>query len=561
MEKHSILSQRNPYLNFLRLAQWFADIRWKIDMSFLEEFDRAVWDLDMAIYAEFAWLDTIRGKLPDSLKKRYGDETPKNYDTIVNDFMESDTPSIRALRRIIYDSKIAFPLWYWDWLVDREDNIQSIMLWIHPQHEVMDYIQESLSSKNPEQFIALNYGAGNGQVMHDIHKAQSHSIIRSLWKMKRWNMVGLADKIYFPLSWVLESFYKGADIEVWAEIARFFMTQIQYDVQEHRFREWSASHPLQKDLRNLRIFLEQNPAVFSAKIKNGTYLADDEFDGDRNQIIPLTQKAQKLLKQYFKEPGKFIQQYFGDDFRGDAIVEQAPIFMRNIYIGDFSEVDQKFPVKEIFHYISSVRWTSHIDNEPYKKLIASSLVKLAPGWLMIDDGIRRSYTAEIRTKEVLEIFQDRELSKSIHAYIIRDALWNIISVLFEKGIFDKNTGIYMFRSADDIMKHVVLSENSIERIDSYASHEEFIKTLPIQSSVRDRVMRKLLISIERDAAYYPTISSMIDVVQYIQYTVDSTKEYTELDIDNITQKCLEIILPIQIKYKTKVLSILDTELP
>ncbi len=557
MEKASLVTQRNPYLNFLRLAQWFADIRSKIDVSFLEEFDTAVWDLDKAIYAEFAWLDAIKWKFPDSLKKRHGDESPKNYDTIVNDFMESDNPSIRAIRRIIYDSKIAFPLWYGDWLVDREDNVQSTMLWIHPQHEVMDYIQESLLSKNSEQFIALNYWAGNGQVMHDIHKAQSHSVIRSQRKMKRWNMVWLADKIYFPLSWLLENFYQGADIEVWAELARFFMTQIQYDVQEHRFREWKASHPLQKNLRNLRIFLENNSTLFSRKIQNGAYLADDEFDGDRNQLISLSRKAQKLLEQYFQEPEKFIQQYFWENFRGDAIVEQAPIFMRNIYIGDFSEVDAKFPVKETFHYISSVRWTSHIDNEPYKKLIASSLAKIAPGWLMIDDGVRRSYTAEIRTKEVLDIFQDRELSKSIYAYIIRDAGWNIISVLFEKGIFDKHVWTYHFRSVDDIMKHIVLPENSIERIDSYSTHEEFIKTLPIQSSVRDRVMRELLTSIERDDAYYPTISSMIEVVQYIQYAADNTKQYTDLDIKNIAQKCLEIILPIQIKYKTKVLSILN----
>ena len=530
-------------LFFLRPRDAFIDMRirinehlshqWWAQKELLETFDSAIDAIERDAYTMMlAWVEIFEHKMTSQ------------YDAILYNIMTSDSAPIRTIRKILIQAGIAYPLWYGDWDVDRSTETYWKMTGTRSPNDLIQEIEWYYIEKNiwvPKNgFISMNLGAGNGQSMHEQRK---HYIDRKEYSdVPKWHFIGMADKIYFPLSRLIQNFWKG-DEKIGEEISRFFMTQTQYAVQSFRTEHPDSFHQLQKDLRGLRDFIIENRSLFTIAIEDGAYRADDEF-ADRSKQIWLSPEAQIYIREFSSQPEVFFATYFDADFHGDAISERAPIYMQNIFIWDFSQIDKKFAWDDIFHFVSSIRGTSHVDNLAYEQLMISAWKKLAPGGYFVDDGIRRSYTREIRIWEVQSALCQSE--KNLRAYIVKDSGWKILSVIFEKGIWPDANGEYIFRSADRYKEFILLEWYTISLLHSNFSSKWRADIIGDQKvRIRDLVLRQILKETRKDknnmGSYYRMLPYLDGVQKAIDITLSEIWQQNFYDIKAIAEKALKEI--------------------
>lgn len=73
----------------------------------------------------------------------------------------------------------------------------------------------------------------------------------------------------------------------------------------------------------------------------------------------------------------------------------------------------------MFNLVTSVKGTSHLDGEEYLSLITKACKRLRAGGMLIDDGIRRSYTLELRWDEVHRL--EKTLGDEYRVSIIQES--------------------------------------------------------------------------------------------------------------------------------------------
>lgn len=120
-------------------------------------------------------------------------------------------------------------------------------------------------------------------------------------------------------------------------------------------------------------------------------------------------------------------------------------------LGDFIEMDDKFP-EGMFLYIDASRSDSHETNDEFKKDIHRSLKLLAPGGVLLTEGIVASHDRTPRFQEIWEIFDDNPaLKRQFNVEVVLDEDTNhpkaiMIQKRHENGYLDENDKRQVFDS-------------------------------------------------------------------------------------------------------------------
>lgn len=119
------------------------------------------------------------------------------------------------------------------------------------------------------------------------------------------------------------------------------------------------------------------------------------------------------------------------------VLENIKIPYKKIFISDFTNyftnVKQlNLKTKDLSsHLILGIRSISHLNNKDYKQFIENCIEhKLDTTWVILDDWICRSYSAEMRINELFEIKE--KFSENINIYVIISSNNKIKSVIIEK---------------------------------------------------------------------------------------------------------------------------------
>lgn len=442
------------------------------------------------------------------------------FHTLVTELMDDsvNNPFIGDLRRILILSDIAEWLPDPDWEVDRDDVAHSISLGIRSQKDMTRMISQRIRNHqwrivDIKKFLAVSYGPGNGKNMIELQTNSDPASVKMVWEevlpdsttvQDAWDFVWVCNKFYFPIIWLVEKFLRKPELVANKTLCHFLVTQIQYLCKAKKL-------PKKYILSTGKINIETLPQLLTDKevvsllipnelLEKWEYRYDGEFADGKN-LRHIDDTFAELLRKYKEHPDSFIQDIFTPDFQWKKLLEQAPFYFRNIYVADFSEIDTLFPDKQIIHYGSSVRWTSHVDNDIYKKVISDTVRRIAPGGIYIDDGIRRSYSREIRIDEVNEVLQ-KYRDPTLRAYLIRNNDSSIVSVIFERGIENIDWSIDFFPRAD--LEWNLLEGCSLEQVWDSNQFQIWHRV----QSIRNTVMRVVLWPYRNEDQYYTLLQNL-----------------------------------------------------
>ena len=473
------------------------------------------WEELRVAIAEFRRLVNEKKRGFDRLIQASGGEnTGKNYVWARLQVQKDDPPCIHTLKKILQKHGIAVALFMGDWLVTRDGkaqaeacgtrrfaDIQTYMTqWYHKHWLINDKKYAYRPSEHPDRpngsgwkFVHLSNWCWSGDIMLE----NQSNTDTPLWKWKWtttdfWTEVGLCDKIYFSLSALFRKCLKpGHNQEPILEFCDFLTTCINRDIQNHKKNKGALDpHLLEVDINYLKEYLLENASEYGMRINNGMYNSDGEFP-DGKKLVRLSKDAIAMINMLARKPGEVLITYFREEFQNEKIDAIAPFLFHNIFVWDFWDFDTIFPGDEPrFHMITSVRWSSHIDNIAYKNLLRSSCKKLKPGGIIIDDGIRRSYTRECRWREMIELAS--ELGEDYKFHFIKSSNWDILSVFIQRvAINSKWDKVHL--TPQEIRENITGPEGWIAvPIQNYAKSDESEKIYLIRAEVRSAIMAALL---------------------------------------------------------------------
>lgn len=153
------------------------------------------------------------------------------------------------------------------------------------------------------------------------------------------------------------------------------------------------------------------------------------------------------------------------------------IHPRNFTSGFFTGTPAIFPPRSAM-LISACRSDSHEKEADFQKDIAQNLDLLAPGGIILTDGIRGSYTRIDRFDEVQAAIQSRPDKNDFRAEIILDAKAQVVSLLIQRR--DENGEFLTDEEKDEFLGEKV----KIQSLKSVASRPD----LQIINNVRRKIL-------------------------------------------------------------------------
>ncbi len=469
------------------------------------------------------------------------DNSSKNYIRARLEVQKEDPGCIHTIKEILQKHGLAVPLFMGDWLVTRDGKAQAeacgtrrfadiqtyLTPWYHKNWLITDEKHPYRRNGTGWKFVHLSNWCGSGDIMLENQSNTDLPFWKGKWTTTDyWSEVGLCDKIYFSLSALFRRCLKPwHNQEHILEFCDFLTTCINKDIQVHRRDTPDDPHYLEIDINYLQEYLLENASWYEKRIKDNTYQSDDEFP-DGKETVRLSKNAVDLVKSFIRNPREELDKYFVSEFQNGTIDGIAPFLFHNIFVWKFEEFDNIFSGNEpCFHMITSVRWSSHIDNIAYKNLLRNSCKKLKSGGIIIDDGIRRSYTRECRWKEMVELSE--ELGEDYKFHFIKSSTWEILSVFIQR-IATTPKWEKVFLTPYEIKEGITWKDGGIAiPINTYGKDDLSEKTYLVQAEVRWAIMAGLLWWHDREESDWDSLLKLGPVQDAIDSTESAFRKITD----------------------------------
>lgn len=365
-------------------------------------------------------------------------------------FMEME----KELKRLSVKVGVSKMLVLGDWRVDRENEItEDLGIIPFPQVET-----QLLRFVSDEGLIDHNIPPGNSWVMH-FHAGAGNGILVSKlkndptepfangYKLKDYFAeIGYGDYFYYTPEDLLQGCLKdeyqqhpdltdfirvimilvkkrsyfayevGETIRAYLEGRYYdFLSQlaqcnlllindIYFPVQPGGLEDFSVLAFLGKDPNLLKVIFADLVKFIGELDGVEKIRSDGEFLADSETKIP--EGVKRVFAEYKTIGGEeFCKKYFKPNFSETDydLACDINIYPQNVIPGKFEEVDDVFPKSWPFTLIHSFRSSSHLDDEAYIQFMKTLCLKLVPGGILIDDGMRQSYTRFERIKELQEL--------------------------------------------------------------------------------------------------------------------------------------------------------------
>lgn len=233
------------------------------------------------------------------------------------------------------------------------------------------------------------------------------------------------------------------------DLATFLDTFFSPGKSLKNFALMQINHELQKKLQVLDVFILKEgwytqqekeqlqklfPDTFSFRWPQDKQIAQklrDKIHVDRLNAQTLHHNAWQ--KDSLASIEEFMSGFFRDDFYENQkdLNEEIDVYFENFHQGYFTDIPQVLWEDESFELIISTRGDSHENDEQFQQDIYQNLQALSPGWVLLTDGIRQSYSNYYRFDAIDAAVKAARWEFSVD--YIRDISWNIKSVLIQKS--------------------------------------------------------------------------------------------------------------------------------
>ncbi len=434
------------------------------------------------------------------------DTDDRNFIRARLEVQKDDPVCIHTIKKILQRYGIAETLFMGDWLVTRDGKAQAeacgtrrfaeietfMTQWYYKHWLIEDKKIEYSPNISGGKLVHLSLWCGSGDIMLENQSNTDKPLGEWKWNTTDyWTEVWMCDRIYYSLTALFRGCLKPGHTQAHIlEFCDFLTTCVNQDIQKQKIEDPNNPHDLQIDINLLPWYILEHASRFGNKLKERRYASDGEFPDGKN-ITEVSSQAQSLIDSFALNPQETLKKYFLPVFLNGNIAWAAPFLFHNVFVDDFKNFDKVFHGDDPrFHMITSVRWSSHINNIPYKNLIRSSCKKLKPGGIIIDDWIRRSYSRECRWKEMHEL--SLELWDNYKFHFNKSSTWEILSVFIQRVAvtpkWDK-----VFLTLNEIREGVTGKEGGIAiPLNNYGKGDESEKIYLVKAEVRNAIMVSLL---------------------------------------------------------------------
>ncbi|MBI2639129.1 hypothetical protein HYW83_06095 [Candidatus Peregrinibacteria bacterium] len=415
-----------------------------------------------------------------------------------------------------------------DWSVNREDEIsegfgvaslaqaEAILLRFHRRNGQLATTAPIREGK----LVHLHAGCGTGVMLERLRRDRTDPFGNGRRLIDYFTEIGYADRIYYTLEDLMTTFLKdeykkdGAVHELIHIICTLLLRRLHYSKEFNNDPSKLLQRLclLQMDPNYIRSILLGLPGYLPNLIGLKKIKADGEFIRDTDMDI--SPECRALIQSLFagekkgaessKSGAEFVKKYFTPEFwdpikkpkeQPTDLAQHITIWPHHVILGKFEEFGQLVEEKPLLDMVNCFRASSHLEDAAYETLMESFCRRLKPGGIILDDGMRESYTRYER----IEIWQrlQQKLGPQYRVEVICSAA-GPRSILVQRCIAGEDGSFAFFNAAEKA--ELLRSGCSGVPIDEYAtSWPERVLRSQIMGELRRILIDSTLITGDSEA--------------------------------------------------------------
>jgi len=385
-----------------------------------------------------------------------------------------------------------------DWTTSRNLLKSAEVLGILSLIELQEIAQNAARPHAGRKFepVTLHLGPGDGKIMDEFAEAEIHL---KNGNRKPTRHIGMARSLLFGLSDLLDRSMTTDLPDSTAQALRQFNRRITHLLQREfgRFGRMKINLNLPEDqirLKDYLIRLAKNPESLGyARGDRETFSTTGKYADDKPDL--LSDEEVRCFAEFTTDPGAFFEKYHGAFFHPGSQGNMNALLdlgQRDILFGDFKDMPSFLEKAGAFiTFAYSVKGFSHLEDFDYGVAFNEVAARLAPGGILIDDGVVESYTWHQRIQVLRDV--QKNLGNDYRFYLIGDQE-RPLSVIVQRGIRNR-TGDHCDFSLSEITKNCPKS-----KVVNLKNYETVWPEAALRNRITLRIKEQLLRGLVRGIA-------------------------------------------------------------